>query len=65
MQNLFIRKKSVFFLINKSNKISKMDNAHFSYQMTVASNKVRFGLAYPVLSFQDWLASTNARSSPP
>ena len=32
-----------------------MDNVCFNYQKTGG-----FGLAYPILSFQEWLASTNA-----
>ena len=37
-----------------------MVNVYFNYQKTVAYCQSRFGLAYPVLSFQEWLASTNA-----
>ena len=37
-----------------------MVNVYFNYQKTVACCQARFGLGYPVLSFQEWLASTNA-----
>ena len=51
-----MRKKRVNFF----NEFSKMDNVYFNYQKTVAYYQTRFGLAYPVPSFQGWLASTNA-----
>ena len=51
-----MRKKRVKFF----NEFSKMDNIYFNYQKTVASYQARFGSAYPVPFFQEWLASTNA-----
>ena len=37
-----------------------MSNVYFNYQKTVAYFQARFGLVYPVPSFQKWLASTNS-----
>ena len=37
-----------------------MNNVYFNYQKIVTYFQARFGLAYPVPSFQKWLASTNS-----
>ena len=51
-----MRKKRVKFF----NEFSKIGNVYFNYQKTVAYYQAVLGLAYRVLFFKEWLASTNA-----
>ena len=50
-----MRKKKVKFF----NEFSKMELSKSKLSKDSSLYQVRFGLAYPVPSFQEWLASTN------